>query len=61
MTHLAQEIVYLVCFILMHHSFGFPDMVQEGGQLTPLTPLGSTPAWSVQVQASRNETSVILQ
>ena len=25
-------------FIPIHHSFGFPDVVQEGGQLTPLDP-----------------------
>ena len=29
----------------MHHSFGFLDMVQEGDQLIPLTPLGSKPEY----------------
>ena len=30
-------------FIPICHCFGFPDMIQEGSVLTPMTPPGSTP------------------
>ena len=39
---LTQEIM---CFIPLHHSFGFPDIIQEGGSSDPYDPplAGSAP------------------
>ena len=36
MTLNSRNNISWCVFILIHHSFGFPDMIQEGGQLTPL-------------------------
>ena len=38
-------------FILIHHSFDFPDVILEMDQLTPLTPLGSVPDKKLEVIA----------
>ena len=43
-TEMTLNSTFLVCsFVLIHHSFKFPDMILEEGQLTPFTPLGSAP------------------
>ena len=35
--------MYFMCFIPIHHSFGFFYIFLEGGLETPKTPLGSAP------------------
>ena len=42
--HLIQEIIHFSVFIPIHHSFGFSDILQEGGSRDPKDPPGSAPA-----------------